>query len=193
MLRPVLNQYGTQFVPYFHKCPIHMSVTHTNTKSNNNDQNKTQGILRSAKLSRRDLRKTRSGHLCVCACVWWSRLPSDRHHTPALLTKPAPFKNHPILHHVLKSVNACRSTDVSGKTHILDWTASVEMFTRQVVKYVGECFQWRTVGCLTSDSMQQESNTADTKDHRRPKRQCHSSSYPNHLLRLIRYGTLCCD
>ena len=31
MLRPVLNQYGTRFVPYFHKCLIHTSVTHTST------------------------------------------------------------------------------------------------------------------------------------------------------------------
>ena len=37
-----------------------LSHTHINTKSNNNDQNKTQGILRPAKLSQRDLRRKKA-------------------------------------------------------------------------------------------------------------------------------------
>ncbi len=70
---------------------------------------------------------------------------------------------------------------MSGKRHILGWTASVERITKEIVNCVGECFLWRTVGCLTSDSMHQESNTDKTQNLRRPKHLYHSSAYWHEL------------
>ena len=82
-----------------------------------------------------------SGPLCVCASMWCCH--------GCLATDTTHLVKH--FHYTRYSKNARKSTDVSGKRHILGWTATVEMFTRQIVKCVGSCFQWRTVGCLTSD------------------------------------------
>ena len=92
-MRPVLNQYGTRFVPYFRKCPIHVCHSHISTESNNNDPNKTQGTLRPAKLLWWTTPARLRSSVCLHIRVVLSRLLSDGHHTPALLTKPAPFKN----------------------------------------------------------------------------------------------------
>eukprot|EP00064_Thunnus_orientalis_P005092 superscaffoldBa00000486_g5105 len=58
------------------------------------------------------------------------------------------------------------------------------MLTEQTANFVGECFLWRTVASQTCDSMLQENNIPTMSELARPK-QCHSSSYLKHLLRLI--------
>ena len=61
MLRPVLNQYGTLFVPYIPKCPIQVCHTSVNTEYNNNEQNKTQETRKTAKICRREVKRTSCG------------------------------------------------------------------------------------------------------------------------------------
>ena len=92
-MRPVLDQYGTRFVPYFPKGPIHVCHTHINTEFNNNEQNKTQELLKPAKLSWREPNETSDSlnkvklvrALCqilsLCCCVSNSlSLPTLRCH-----------------------------------------------------------------------------------------------------------------
>ena len=62
MLRPVLNQYGTRFVPYFPKCPIQVCHSNVNTEFNSNEQNKTQEIMKTAKMFWREARRTSCEH-----------------------------------------------------------------------------------------------------------------------------------
>ena len=61
MLRPVLNQYGTLFVPYIPKCPTQVCQTSVKTEYNNNDQNKTQEIRKTAKMFCRDVHRAARG------------------------------------------------------------------------------------------------------------------------------------
>ena len=49
MLRSVLNQYGTLFVPYIPKCPIEVCHTNVNAEYNDNEQNKTHGNIKESK------------------------------------------------------------------------------------------------------------------------------------------------
>ena len=54
----------------------HVCHTHINAKSNNNDQNKTQGIRRPAKLSWQDLRTTPPPQLRSSVCLHIHVVPS---------------------------------------------------------------------------------------------------------------------
>ena len=49
MLRSVLNQYGTLFVPYIPKCPIQVCHTNVNAEYNDKEQNKTHGNIKESK------------------------------------------------------------------------------------------------------------------------------------------------